>query len=136
MKKFMKILGIVTVIGIVVGGIAAWYIWNKPHPDARKEKGLVINADQLVKEFTTNEQVANKKYLDKALSVKGEIIDIGANQDSSTTVTLRSSSEMTNVYCTLQKGEPVPDTGEVITIKGFCIGLLSDVTIKDAVIDK
>ncbi len=135
MSKTKKILLTLFVVGLL-SAIGVWYyVFVKDHGvNVSGTKGIEITADQLVKEFTANEDSANKKYLNKVMQVTGEVSQVG--QDSLINVTLKSSDAFTNVYCTLQAGQAKPDSGKVITLKGICTAKLTDVTLNEGVIIK
>ena len=138
MKRTLKWIGAGLLIAVVVGGIVVWRIWNKPHRDVTKEAAKVITAAALVNDYTNNEDTANVRYLDKTLVVTGKVTETGITQDSSQqTITLESGNLMSNVYCTMRKGESIADvTGKEIKIRGICKGILSDVIVTDAIIEK
>jgi hypothetical protein len=138
MKKTMKWIGWALLVALVVGGIVVWRIWNKPHRDVTEETATDITATALVDSFVNNETSANARYLDKAMVVTGKIIETGLVQDSSQqTITLQSNNMMTSVFCTLRKGENTQAaTGDEIKVRGICKGILSDVLVTDAVIEK
>ncbi len=47
MKRWLKILLILIGLGILAGGIMVYRIYNKPHPDVTKEKGVELSAQNL-----------------------------------------------------------------------------------------
>lgn len=136
MKKKSKLALLIACVCITAAGIVIWTVWNKPHRNVEKEKGIFITAEKLVIDYEMNDSIANSKYLDSAIAVTGKVSTTAVNQDGQNTVTLQSASLMSNVYCTLKKGELVPAVGNTILIKGICTGKLSDVVIIDAVIEK
>lgn len=137
MTKTKKIFLTVFIVGIVAA-VGVWYyvfVYSKGnHRTVASEKGIEITAVQLVNEYTANEDSANKKYLNKAIEVTGEVSEV--KQDSLINVTLKSADLLTNVYFTLIANQPKPDSGKVVTIKGICTGKLSDVVLNEAIIIK
>ncbi len=137
MKKKIILAGL---IAAVVGAIGVWYfIFYKPthfKRDVTDEQGVSITAIQIVKDFTANEDSANKMYLNKALAITGEVIEAKKNQDGKPTVTLKSNDNFYNIYCTLKDDAGQIQGGTTITVKGICTGFLSDVVIIDAIIVK
>ncbi|MEO7310607.1 MAG: hypothetical protein ABIX01_09425 [Chitinophagaceae bacterium] len=131
-----KKLGRILLLLVVAGMALAWYIWNKPHRNVEQEDGIAVSAKELVKAYDSSEAKANILYLDKAISVSGTVAQTGLNQDSFPTITLSSGNAMRSVYCTLKRNVARPAVGTQTIIKGICTGVLSDVTIVDAVIDK
>ena len=128
------------VIAVILSLIGGWYyvfVYSKNHHrDAADEKGIIVNAADVAAEYQANEQSANAKYLDKALEVTGEVMEVGKNQEGKTTVALKTNDIMTTVFCTLKDSTATVQPNQKITIKGICIGFISDVKIKDAMIIK
>ncbi|MFP5039710.1 OB-fold protein [Parasediminibacterium sp. JCM 36343] len=133
------------VIGVllagVIGLIGVWYfIFYKPthfKRDVADEQAIVVTAKDIVKEFQANEAAANKKYLNKAVEVTGEVTEAKKDQDGKPTVTLKSDDSFSNVFCTL-KGDKLLEAkgGTTISVKGIVTGFLSDVVIIDAIVTK
>jgi uncharacterized membrane protein len=135
MKYWKKILILSVVIAIVMVSFVYYYIFiysKNNHRNVANEKGIVATAVQLLNDYTNNEDSANKKYLDKTIEVTGEVASV--KQDSLISVTLKTNNVFSSVYCTLQGNQPKPDSGKIVTIKGICTGKLSDVVLKDAII--
>lgn len=137
MKKKIILAGL---IAAVLGGIGVWYfIFYKPthfKRDVADETAITITAKQIVKDFTSNEDSANKVYLNKAIAITGVVLEAKKNQDGKPTVTLKSDDSFSNIYCTLKEDEGQIQGGTTITVKGICTGFLSDVVIIDAIIVK
>lgn len=137
MKKKIILSGLL-VAGIA--GIGIWYfIFYKPthfKRDVADEQAITITAKQIVKNFQSNEDSANKIYLNKAIAITGEVLEAKKNQDGKPTVTLKSDDSFSNIYCTLKDDAGQIQGGSTITVKGICTGFLSDVVIIDAIIIK
>jgi len=66
MKKTIKIILYMGIIGAVVGGVFASYIYFMPHRDIQSvEVYAQVEASALVKEYLDNPDAANSKYLDE-----------------------------------------------------------------------
>lgn len=130
----MKYLLMILVAVIVIGSVAAYMMWNKPRRQVENEKGIEVTSSQLVKDYQTNEAEANKKYLDKAIQVTGKVNEIKNNQEGKATITLASDDAFTGVFCTLKENKPNIAVGSLVTIKGICSGMLSDVRLRDALV--
>jgi hypothetical protein len=125
---------------IVLAAIAIWFfIFYKPTHFKRNvanEQAIAVAAKDIVKAYQTSEANANTKYLNKTISVSGEVSDVKNDQDKNLTVTLKSEDPMSNVFCTLKSPSEKPTVGSTITIKGICTGFLSDVVVNEAIIVK
>jgi flagellar basal body-associated protein FliL len=84
MNKNLKTFLIIVLVLIIAGGVSAYMMWNKPKRNVVKEKGIEVSAVQLVKEYQDNETEANKRYLDKALQVTGNVSEVKNNQEGKT----------------------------------------------------
>ena len=134
MKNNSKnIITILLIIVVATSGVI-FFIWNKPQRNVEHEKGIIVTAVQLVKEYQASEPEANKKYLDKAIQVSGTISEVKTNQDGNATITLASDDTFSGVFCTLKAKETNVAAGATVTIKGICSGMLSDVRLREAVV--
>jgi hypothetical protein len=131
-KRGYKILTAIILL-LITAAIIVWFYLNKPNRTVANEKGIEVEASELVKAYQQNEDSANAKYLDKAIQVTGTVSEVSKNQDGKVTVLLSSEDPMTGVFCTL-KEEKNLTIGLTITIKGFCSGMLSDVRVREAIV--
>jgi hypothetical protein len=127
-KKLLKIFLILLGIGVLSGIGVYIYVFHKPHRNlANEDAQFVVTAPQLLSEFSTSEDSTYKKYGDKALQVKGKIVDITA-QGKDLTIILEDKS--TGVSCSfeteyLAKNKEALNKlkiGDEVTIKGKCDG--------------
>ncbi len=138
MNNKRKILG----IGIMVAGLiasVALYMYQKPADKVVTEEAeYSVNAVDIFNEFDSNEAQANKKYLNKVVTVAGEIADISAVDSVGINIVLISDNPLFGVSCLLPSG--VPDSslkiGDHIQITGLCTGKLMDVVLVKCRIDK
>jgi hypothetical protein len=89
MKKILLVILIIAVVGVGAG----IYLWNKAPAKVEDSASSAINADDLAIAFTTNEQQANGKFLNKVLDVSGTIAEVTKNQDGKTVITLGVASD-------------------------------------------
>jgi hypothetical protein len=139
MVKWQKVLLWLFVITLLGFGIIRGYLYylnNKPHRDVTTEQGVQVTAQQIFDEFMTNETEANRKYLNKAIQVTGEVAEAKKNQDNKTVVLLKTSDPVFGVNCTFKNEPGELQPGNTIIFKGICTGFLSDVVINEGVIVK
>ena len=127
-RKRMIIGGIVVVI--MMTAVYAWYQYNRTVQglsDVRADYS--VNATALINEFVSNEDSANKKYLNKILSVKGTIKSVESGEG---TVVLGDTADMSGVRCVLDSSAHsttgLLQRGAVITVKGAITGFNKDET--------
>ena len=140
MKKTLKIVLFVIVIGACVGAFVAYKMWNKPFDDVTEMDGIKVNADVLYKAFETNEQTANTTYVGKVVEVTGTVGDIETSDTIARVMLTFPDAMMGAVRVTLDTRHladaKAVKTGDQATFKGFCNGFLMDVEVKDGVLMK
>ena len=130
--KFKKI--VLPLILLSVGiAIVTYNVYNKPHIDVVEAKAdVVVTANNLFTEFSTDEAKANAEYLDKIIQVKGFIQKLSI-ENGIGIVTLKTEDDFGSVQCNLST-EAKNDfnllkENELVTIKGICTGYLMDVVL-------
>lgn len=128
----MKKLIIIVLVLIAIGGVAGYFMYNKPHQStAAAPSDFVVSAQTLFQEFNTDEAAANTKYLDKVVKVKGTVKAVETDEAGNVTMTLDAANEMFGVICTIpnDNAAQLPEVGEEVTVKGVCTGKLMDVVL-------
>jgi len=119
---------------------AVYYVFNMPRRNISKEKAVyTLEAKQLISEFKKDEGAATKKFLDQAISVKGEIKSIRTLDNHSMVFSLED--EMEGVSCTVDSADVAKNTskltqftkGSTVTFKGRCSGMLMDIQVINCV---
>lgn len=112
MKK-SKIIKI-TLLLLLLIGIGSWYyIFNCGARDLATENATFkITSVALCDEFKTNENLSNKKYLEKAVQVSGIVTSCSQNE-----VIID-----THIICSLKNQGMVCKMGEEVIIKGRVVG--------------
>jgi hypothetical protein len=135
MKKRAKIW-----IGILILILAAcaygWHMLNKPHTSAGDQSAdVTVNADTLYHQFSSDENAANAKYMNKVIEVSGKLAEIQHNGNSEIWI-LSTQTGGGGINCQLFAGtkvDPEPKPGDPVTVKGRCSGFLMDVNLSDCV---
>ncbi len=135
MVKKLLIIGIVLALFIAVAGYYYVFVYSvQNHRDVSKEVAIEVSATELVKAFITNEQAANQQYLNKAVAVKGAVIQVAQDQSQQKTLLIGSEMELSNVFITLKDTSTPFKIGDTILVKAICSGYLSDVVLMDGVV--
>lgn len=128
MNKWLKILAIILILGVVVILVGYFYI-NKPHPDfAQLEASYTLEAEALFNDFAEAAQTASEKYNGKMLLVHGQLAGIEKTADRVIAVFVykRGLFGDEGIRCTLlpdfDRGINNLKPGDEIMIKGFCSG--------------
>ena len=137
MKTYVKIaLAVVMFIAIAGIGVGLYLFNLKPKNLSKAKPDLVIAAFDLQKAFEENEGAATAKYVNKVLEVSGEISSVKPGENSSVSVALKTSNDMSSVICTFPPStKPAALTpGTSVVIRGVCSGYLMDVLLNNCAI--
>ncbi|MEO8412689.1 MAG: hypothetical protein ABI472_03485 [Ginsengibacter sp.] len=124
-----KILFTAIVMLIIVAGGVVYHEYNRSSPDVASLDAKPVTAENLFKDFQTNEQGANKMYLNRPLEVSGKVLEVKQNQDEPSQIILDCGDPFFGVACTLDKLQKSVHPGSLVTVKGICTGYLNDVII-------
>ncbi len=132
-----KILISLVVLALIGGGIG-YYMYNKPVESLEHKKAdVMVSADQLLKEYESDEKTANEKYLGKVVEVSGKVADI-TNEEGKKKVNLETSNPISSIICEMEEKMSTGDlkAGDNVKMKGMCSGYLSDVILVQSCIVK
>ncbi len=124
----MKVLISFLVITLIVVSAIGYNFYTKKHRSALDGPSLVISAVDLFYQFEADEKASNERYLDKLIEVTGQVGGVLKNQDGKHIVILKRQDDLFGVSCTLEHAQSV-HVGSTVTVRGFCMGYLSDVVI-------
>lgn len=131
-----KIAWIAGVVILLAGALTVVYKFNKPHPSVGNPD-YFLTANELIAEFEEDELSANKKYVGRAVEVKGIITDV-AEKEHGFVLFLGDSSVVSRVNCTLRDVNGIMAyglrAGDPLTVRGICTGRLLDVVLIDCII--
>jgi uncharacterized ion transporter superfamily protein YfcC len=136
------------VLAAITAGVFTCKEFNRKNRDlANVKPAYVVNATELINEFAADDSIANKKYLGKVVTVKGQIKKINQDEDGYYTLMLGDTAGMSSVLCAMdtthfKNAANLPPISSV-TVKGYFIGfdkdetglLGSDVKLNRCVID-
>jgi hypothetical protein len=144
-----NILLIVIVLCAITAGVFTCKEFNRKPPNLAKAKAAyIVEAGDLIDEFTLNDSGANKKYLGKVVTVTGQIKKVDKDEDGYLTVILGDSAKPSSVFCAMDTvyGKDAANLQPIssVRVKGYFIGfekdetglLGSDVKLNRCVIDK
>jgi tRNA_anti-like len=127
-KKYnwLKRLLIIGSILFVIGLVAAWYIFTEKFEDTTKQKAnFSVNAMDFIKEFQANDSLANKKYIEKMITVSGRVSE---TENADSTINIKMIDTLTESYIIFafqaQNAAEAKSlkVGDSIAIKGSCSG--------------
>ncbi|NNE13329.1 MAG: hypothetical protein HKN51_00045 [Saprospiraceae bacterium] len=135
MTKKKTIFFVIVLLGLIAA--YGYYEYSRPLADLSSAKSVAqLNANDLYKEFENNETKANEKYLDKVISVEGDVLKI-ENKNNKQSIYLLTESMMSSIICEMDDNHKTTSVteGQKIQIKGLCTGYLMDVILVRCVIE-
>lgn len=135
-KNIRKYLVWVLIIGMSSIAFGA-YMYNKPHRNiAWATPDYVRTATELYREFDEEEALANERYLNKVIGVKGTLSKIEINEN--VVLVLETGSAFGGIRCTMTPGQyqqlSTLEEGMEVEVKGVCTGMLLDVVLVQSVL--
>jgi DNA/RNA endonuclease YhcR with UshA esterase domain len=128
--KIKKIISGILVLGII-GAFIAYKMYNKPHVNVEEASAdISITADKILNDFSSDENSANLKYLDKIIEVNGVVSEINIEKGI---ITIETNDDFGSVLCHLSEEASRKisglQEGQIIVVKGICTGFLMDVIL-------
>ncbi len=127
-RRVLKNIAILGVAAILIGGGIGFYMFNKPHRDVQSANAdYTLTASEIVLEYLTDKDAANKKYLatdgeSKILEVTGVVNKISEDFIGQKVVLLKGEQDKagTSATFTSETNSNLNEThvGQTITIKG------------------
>lgn len=128
-RKKLKIVLLIFIILVIIGGSVGYYLYNMPHIDVQAQKvDISVDAAGIVNEYLLDEKKANDKYLSdegdsKIFVVKGEIKSKGVDMNNQITILLQGMNDKAGVMCVFfletNKNADVLSVGQIVSIKGI-----------------
>lgn len=128
LKKVIKTIAIIVVVGIVIGGGIGLYMYNMPHRNVQSsDVDFEVTSTEIVQEYLANPLETNNKYLaddgdSKILLVTGTVAIITEDYIGQKVILLKESGQEAGVSATFtpetSKNIAHIQVGETATIKG------------------
>lgn len=131
-RRSLRLLIAIILLGFI-GAISIWlYVFKKSDLSvASRSVEVEITVNELVRQFESNEEIANKEFLDKIILVIGNVESV--NEDSlGVSIYLKDPDEIAGVLCSFSSGSidiKAISEGETLKVKGLCSGYLMDVVL-------
>ena len=130
MKKKTKILLVLFIAFFAIGFSTYYYVIHAGARNLETETAsFLVTSTSITSEFTSDLNAANKKYLEKAVSISGKI------------TTLNDSILVLDntIFCNLKNSEKSLKTNQNITVKGRIVGyddLMGELKLDQCFINK
>lgn len=128
--KYFKII-VIGLVLIIVGLFFVINLYNKPFVDIKNSSPkLKVTALEILNDFEEDEKLANEKYVDNVILIKGLMADI-SYENGISIITLKGENNFSNIICHMLPKDNLDvlklKRGEQIMVKGICTGYLLDV---------
>ncbi|HUM89545.1 MAG TPA: hypothetical protein PKV50_08440 [Prolixibacteraceae bacterium] len=133
MKKLRRYILPMALI-ITTGLLAMSYVFRSPENSVAKEQAVFqIGANDLFSSFETDENAANEKFIGKVIEVSGEVVSTEQTANGQLEVLLMVENPMGGVRCVFETAQQKVigklKTGQTVSIKGKCSGMLMEVVL-------
>lgn len=128
MNRTLRIIILLGIAALLIGGGVGYYMFNKPHTDvAGATPHHTETASDLHNKVKDLNLTQPNEYNDKIVQVSGTIAKTTSTEDGSITVFL-TVNDMDNVVCAMDNNYPLKDDvrlqeGKDIEIKGIFTGV-------------
>jgi len=129
MKKWMKILGALFVMAVLVALYVWFFVYNKPHRDYEKaDPDQILAAEELFFQYRHDKALADSLYTGMVVQINGPIDKVETPDSSFIAVFVFDQGMFGDegVRCIMlpgqQEGLKKYGPGDMITIKGYCTG--------------
>lgn len=127
-KKVIRIIAILGISGLLIGGGVGLYMFNMPQRDVQStQTDYSVTTTQIVQEYLNDKDAANQKYLasdgdSKILEVTGTVDRITEDFNGQKVVLLKYADDPAGVSATFisetESGLSGVKPGQTITVKG------------------
>lgn len=127
-KRIFRLLAILVISGIIIGGAIAIYLFNMPQRDIQaSEVDYELTSTEIVNEYLNDFDAANQKYLasdgeSKILVITGLVSNISEDFKGQKVILLKNTDDKAGVNATLipESDLQIEDLkiGDMISVKG------------------
>jgi tRNA_anti-like len=122
-----KTIWTIILLAVAAGAFYGYKQYTRTNKDLAKVKAdVTITADTLITEYSTNDSVANKKYLGKIVEVTGNVKKIEKDEKGYYTVVLGDTASLSSVRCSMdsvhQQDAARLAVGSSAILRGACTG--------------
>jgi hypothetical protein len=127
-KKIIKAGIILAVVGVLIAGAVGLYLFNMPHRNVQKAAAdYSLTSSQIVAEYLTDKESANKKYLSEdgdsqILEITGVVSKVSEDFNDQKVVLLKGADDKAGVSASFttetNANAAKLQVGETVTVKG------------------
>jgi hypothetical protein len=125
-SPWIKRVLIAGVVLLIAGAVAVYFIFTEKFTDtSKREAAFTVNAMDFIREFQKSDSMANKKYAEQIITVRGRVSETEA---ADTTINIKMIDTATSAYIIfafqqqhLAEAKQLKE-GDSVSIKGSCSG--------------
>ena len=138
MKNIKSKIAVGIILLVSIGVMVALNLFHQPHIDVKtSDAGIVISTQDILNDYQEDESLANNKYADQIIQIKGVISDISI-EDGSSIIIFKDENGLSSVMCHMSPEENLKvlklKRDKQITVKGICTGYLLDMIMVRCII--
>jgi len=123
-KKFKRYVLLIFIIIITIIALIGYQVWNKPHQDIKNAVAVKTSAIKLYNSLTNDSANTKALFVNKIVAVSGEVKQVSRNQQNQQVILLKTNITDGSVNCTMEENIKNIKAGDMILIKGICIGYI------------
>ena len=121
-RRYLIPLLLLTSVAIV-GTVAVTYsIWNMPHQNISEAAAIEISAIALYDSLANKSIGAKSSLVNSVVTVTGKIKQVMNNQQGKQVILLETNTKNGSINCTMEEAVKEVKDGEMLTLKGMCMG--------------
>ncbi len=123
-KKFKRYVLLIFIIIITIIALIGYRIWNMPHQDIKNAVAVKTSAIKLYNSLTNDSANTKALFVNKIVAVSGEVKQVSRNQQNQQVILLKTNITDGSVNCTMEENIKNIKAGDMILIRGICIGYI------------
>ena len=123
-KKFKRYAPLIFIIIITITAFIGYQIWNKPHENIKNAVAVKTSAIELYNSFNNDSAHSKNLFINKIVAVFGEVKQVLKNQRNQQVILLKTNISDGSVNCTMEENIKDIKAGDMILLKGICIGYI------------
>ncbi|MEO5908666.1 MAG: hypothetical protein ABIR50_10085 [Ginsengibacter sp.] len=123
-NTFKRYAPLIFIIILSIAAFIGYQIWNKPHENIKNAVALQTSAIKLYNSLINDSAHKKTLFINKIITVSGEVKLVLKNQRNQQVILLKTNISDGSVNCTMEENIKNIKSGDMVLIKGICIGYI------------